>query len=117
MRGQAVWSPPQNGREIAGDLILATNVNGNFFIAFSKTPLVIATAEVEDGQWEIRFGDDQYAWRGGGTPPDRFIWFQLSRALLGGDLTDGWKFDRAIGSLWRLQNARTGEKLEGEFFQ
>ncbi len=117
LRGQAIWQPPKNGKEIAGDLILATNENGNFFIQFSKTPFTIATAEAEDQQWEIRFGNDKYAWRGGGAPPDRFLWFQLPPALLDTNLTGDWKFERDSGKLWRLKNVRTGEKLEGQFFQ
>jgi hypothetical protein len=117
LRGQAVWKPPHNRPEIAGDLVMATNANGNFFIAFQKTPFVLATAQVEDQQWEIRFGDDKYAWRGGGVPPDKFIWFQLPRVMLDKNATDDWKFDRESGNLWRLQNPNTGEALEGEFFQ
>ncbi|HZF01790.1 MAG TPA: hypothetical protein VE344_07840 [Methylomirabilota bacterium] len=115
-QGQAIWKPPQNRPELAGDLILATNANGNYFIQFSKTPFSIVTAEVEDEQWEIRFGEDKYAWRGGGIPPDHFLWFQLPRAFLGEDLNDGWKFERGFGNLWRLENPETGETFSGEFF-
>jgi hypothetical protein len=115
LRGQAVWKQPNNS-EIAGDLVLATNVGGDCFVAFSKSPFIIATAQIEGEQWEIRFGDDKYAWSGGGIPPARFIWFQLPPALLGEQLTDGWKFDGATTNLWRLQNPHTGETLSGEFF-
>lgn len=117
LRGQAVWKPPHNRPEVAGDLLMATNASGNFFIVFSKSPFVIATAQVENEQWEIRFSDEKYAWRGGGIPPDRFIWFQLPHALLGERLTDDWQFNDSVSNLWRLQDTRTGEKLEGEFFQ
>lgn len=117
LRGQAIWSPPRDRPEIAGDLILATNVDGSFLIQFSKSPLTLATAQVENNEWEIRLGNDKYAWRGGGVPPDRFLWFQLPRALLGQPMTDDWKFDRSVEGLWRLQNSKTHEKLEGEFFQ
>lgn len=117
LHGQAVWQPPNGRPEIAGDLLMATNVSGDYFINFSKSPFVLATAEVESQQWEIRFGDDRYAWSGGGTPPDKFLWFQLPRAMLGEQTTDDWKFERESGNLWRLQNPHTGEKLEGEFFQ
>jgi len=116
LHGQALWTPPQNRPELAGDLILATNANGNFFIQFSKTPFVLATAGYEDGEWEMQFGADKYAWRGSGRPPDRFIWFQLPRALRNEELTGGWKFERGFGNLWRLQDPKTGETLAGEFF-
>ncbi|HXE43114.1 MAG TPA: hypothetical protein VN516_08825, partial [Candidatus Baltobacteraceae bacterium] len=106
----------KNRKEMAGDLILATNANGNFFIQFSKTPFTLATAEVQDNQWEIKFGADKYALRGGGTPPVDILWFQLPPALLGNDLTDDWKLERSSGNLWRLKNSQTGETLAGQFF-
>ncbi|HXF10069.1 MAG TPA: hypothetical protein VN625_04735 [Desulfuromonadaceae bacterium] len=116
LQGQAVWKPPQNRPELAGDLVLATNANGNFLVQFSKTPFPLATAEYVDHEWEIQFGADKHVWRGSGNPPDRFPWFQLPRALAGDDLNDGWKFERRFGNLWRLENSRTGETLAGEFF-
>ncbi|MGA2029221.1 MAG: hypothetical protein ABSG87_04010 [Verrucomicrobiota bacterium] len=115
-QGQAVWKPAQNRPELAGDLLLATNVNGNFFIQFSKTPFALATAQVSGGQWQMEFGADEYAWHGQGTPPERFLWFQLPRALLGTKPGGGWQFVRLADNSWRLENAQTGETLEGEFF-
>src|SRR4051812_42876755 len=70
-QGQAIWTPPHHRPELAGDLLFATHTNGNFFIQFSKTPFTLATAASEDGLWEIRFGGDQYTWRGRGRPPSR----------------------------------------------
>ena len=114
-QGQAVWKPA--GRpEIAGDLIVATNADGNCFIQFTKNPFAIAMAEVQNGSWEVRFHGEEHAWHGRGRPPARFIWFQLPTALAGGDLNDGWKFEHPSGNLWRLHNPRTGETLAGEFF-
>jgi len=115
-QGQAVWKPPGNRPELAGDLLVATNDNGNCFIQFSKTPFEIATARVDDGRWQVRFGTDQYSWTGRGAPSPRFVWFQLPPALAGKLLIDGWKFERSSGNLWRLQNSRTHEALSGEFF-
>ena len=45
-QGQAVWKPSSSRPELAGDLLLATNVNGNFFVQFSKMPFPLATAQV-----------------------------------------------------------------------
>jgi len=115
-QGQAVWKPSSSRPEIAGDLLLATNVNGNFLIQFTKMPFPIATAQVSGDQWRIQFGADEYAWHGHGTPPTRFSWFQLPRALLDGNPGGNWKFTRVETNLWRLQNARTGDTLEGVFF-
>ena len=91
-QGQAVWKPSSSRPELAGDLLLATNANGNFFIQFSKIPFPLATAQVSGGQWQIEFGADKYSWHGRGAPPDRFVWFQLPRALLGEMLAGDWKF-------------------------
>ncbi len=116
-QGQAVWKPSSSRPELAGDLLLATNVNGNFFIQFSKMPFPLATAQVSGEQWQIEFGADKYSWHGRGKPPNRFGWFQLPCALRETNGGGGWKFTRVESNSWRLQNPRTGETLEGEFFQ
>lgn len=115
-QGQAVWKPSSTRPEIAGDLLLATNVNGDFFIQFSKIPFPLATARVSGGQWQIQFGADQYTWHGHGTPPNRFSWFQLPVALRNANLGGNWKFVRVETDSFRLQNSYTGETLEGGFF-
>ncbi len=115
-QGQAVWKPSQSRPELAGDLLLATNVNGNFFLQFSKMPLPLATARVSGGRWQIEFGADKFSWHGHGNPPDRFAWFQLPRALLDINIGRNWRFTRVETNSWRLKNPRTGESLEGEFF-
>jgi len=114
LQGQAVWQPPGHHPEIAGDLMLATNANGNYFIQFTKTPFVIATAEVQDGRWDIRLG--KYHRGGTGHPSGRFVWFQLPAVSAAQDLNDGWKSEPHSGNLWRLKNPHTGETLAGEFF-
>ncbi|MGH7950399.1 MAG: hypothetical protein ACREFE_00540 [Limisphaerales bacterium] len=114
-QGQAVWKPTKNRPELAGDLLLATNANGNFFIQFSKTPFQLATAEVINNRWQIEFGNDQYTRRGSGAPPKRFSWFELPRALNGQKLDRNWHFTRGETN-WRLENSDTGEILEGGFF-
>jgi len=115
-QGQALWQPPRHRPEMAGDLLLATNVNGDFFIQFTKTPFTIATAEVSGAQWQIQFGAREYHRSGRGAPPLGFVWFELPRAL--GGLPPGapWKWERRPGGGWRLENPRGGESLEGRFF-
>ena len=115
-QGQAVWKPSPDRPELAGDLLLATNADGNFFIQFSKIPFPLATAQVSGGQWQIEFGADRFSWHGNGTPPNRFGWFQLPRALLGGNLDGNWQFTNVNTNSWRLENPQTGESLEGVFF-
>jgi hypothetical protein len=115
-QGQAVWKPSSNRPELAGDLLLATNVNGKIFVQFSKIPFPLATAQVSGDQWQIEFGADKFSWHGRGIPPNRFAWFQLPRALRDAHLGGNWKFTRAETNSWRLENSHTGETLEGEFF-
>ena len=115
-QGQAVWKPSSSRPDLAGDLLLATNVNGNFFIQFSKIPFPLATAQVSGDQWQIQFGADQYSWHGRGTPPSRFGWFQLPGALRDANLGGNWRFTCVETNSFRLQNSHTGETLEGGFF-
>jgi hypothetical protein len=116
LQGQAVWQPPRHRPEMAGDLLLATNVNGDFFLQFSKTPFTVATAEVSGGKWQIEFGDHEHHWSGRGAPPDLFAWFELPRLLGGAPPAARWQWERRPGGQWRLQNPRSGESLEGRFF-
>jgi hypothetical protein len=91
-QGQAVWKPSSSRPELAGDLLLATNVNGNFFLQFSKIPFPMVTAQVAGDQWEIEFGADKYSWHGHGTPPGHFGWLQLPRVLLDRHNHGDWQF-------------------------
>lgn len=116
MQGQAIWQPPGHRAEMAGELLLATNVNGDFFVQFSKSPFTVATAEFSGGKWEIQFGAKDYHKSGRGAPPARFSWFELPRALNGSHPGSIWKFEYQPGGAWRLENRRTGETLEGRFF-
>ncbi len=114
--GQAVWKATASRPEIAGDLIVATNTDGDCFVQFTKTPLTLAVAQIAAGHWQLEFGNDQYSWRGSGAPPDRFVWFQLPRAFSGAPLQADWHFQSSANG-WQFDNSHTGEKLEGEFFQ
>jgi hypothetical protein len=99
---------------LAGDLLLAVNSNGDFLVQFSKTPFALASAQVTNGRWRIDLG--QHSWRGRGTPPPRFAWFQLPQLLAGASAREPWSFTNRADQSWRLENARTGETLEGQFF-
>lgn len=114
--GQAVWLPAKNRPEFTGDLLLATNANGNFFLTFTKTPFTLVTAQACGGDWQIVFGGNEYFWHGHGRLPARFGWIELPRALAGEKLESGWEFSRRAGAGWQLENPATGESLEGEFF-
>ena len=115
-QGQAVWKPTRSRPELAGELLLATNANGFFFVQFSKPPFSLATAQIRNGQWQIEFGNGERRWSGRGEPPSRFAWFQLPGALAGQVLKANWRFTRLTPETWRLENPRTGESLEGGLF-
>jgi hypothetical protein len=116
LQGQAVWKPTADRAELAGDLLLATNDNGNFFVQFTKNPFPLVTAESMNGQWQIEFGADEHSWSGRGQPPARFSWFQLPPTLLGEKGGGNWSFEKVTSNSWRLANPQTGEILEGGFF-
>ncbi len=115
-QGQALWKPTATRPEIAGDLIMATNTDGDCFIQFTKTPFTIATAQISGSHWQLTFGNDQHSWRGSGTPISRFVWLQLPRAFAGAPIAPNWQFHPGANG-WQFQNPHTGESLEGEFFQ
>jgi len=115
-QGQAVWRLGKSRPELAGEILLATQTNGNFLVQFTKTPFALASARVTDGQWQIDFGGGQRRFAGRSQPPARFVWFQLPRALAGGPLKSPWRLTRPTTDSWRLENWFTGEMLEGAFF-
>ena len=115
-QGQAVWKPTRVRPELAGELLFATNANGNSFVQFSKPPFNLATAQMMNGQWQIEFGNGARRWNGRNEPPSRFAWFQIPRAVAGEVLKANWRFTRMGTDSWRLENPSTGESLEGGFF-
>jgi hypothetical protein len=112
-QGQALWKPPGNRPELAGELLLATNANGDCFVQFTKDPFPMATAQVAGDCWQIEYGAGERFRSGRGEPPHYSAWFQLSPALAGRQLTHGWQFERTAANSWRLANRRTGERVEG----
>ena len=113
-QGQAVWKPNQFRPELAGELLLATNTNGDFLVEFTKTPFTLATARQYSGQWRVEFGNGRHAWQGRGTAPRLFSWFELPRSLAGEKTSRGWRFTQT-NATWRLESWRNGEWLEGAF--
>jgi hypothetical protein len=115
-QGQAIWQPAKTRPELAGEILFATQTNGNFVVQFTKTPFPLAAARVADGQWQIEFGAGQRRFAGCGQPPSRLVWFQLPRALAGDCLKKNWRLTHPSADTWRLENWFTGESLEGGFF-
>jgi len=112
-QGQAVWKPNQSRPELAGDLLVATNRNGDCLVEFTKTPFALASARRLGERWRIEFGSGRHAWQGHGTGP-RLSWFELPRVLAGEPAGRSWRFTQT-NRTWRLENWRSGERLEGTF--
>jgi hypothetical protein len=113
-RGQAVWQRAESKTELVGELLVAAHTNGDFFVQFTKTPFVLATAQVAGNRWQIDFASGRHTGQGTGKPPSRFVWFQVP-CLLGSSNSNGdWQCSRTDDS-WRLESRRGGERLEGRF--
>ena len=92
---------------------MASHEDGRRVIHFTKTPLPVVLAQTAPGRWYIEFPPRRLSFSGTQTPPARFIWFQLAAALEGKPLAKEVRFERRPDGGWRLENARSGESLEG----
>jgi hypothetical protein len=115
-QGQAVWRLARGGREIAGDVLVASKNNGEAFLQFSKTPFPLVIAQTTPDRWQVAFPPQNRYYAGRGTPPKRLIWLYLPRVLTGKAPPKHWLWHQDANG-WRLQNSATGESLEGFFNQ
>ena len=115
-QGQAVWHLAQGGREVAGDLVVATGSNVRSFVQFSKTPFPLAIAQSDRTRWSVEFPPQNKHYSGRGKPPQRVIWFYLARALSGNGLPPHWTWHQDAEQ-WTLTNEATRESVEGYFNQ
>jgi hypothetical protein len=113
-QGQAVWRSKRDAVEIAGEILLATNLNGRSLVQFTKTPFPFVTAQTTTNIWQIEAPVENRRFSGRGSPPARVIWFQLPRAYAGLPVPERWSW-RSTSNNWRLENVSTGELLEGYF--
>ena len=86
-QGQAVWKPSSSRPELAGDLLLATNANGNFFIQFSKIPFPLVTALIS--AINSRLNSAQTDFRGMDTGFRRTGFERLTGGVVA--IHSGWK--------------------------
>ena len=112
-QGQALWRPERGLPEFGGDLVLASNAGGRALIQFDKTPLSMVFAQIIPDRWLIRFPQRRMGFTGHGPGPTRFAWLYLPAALTGKPLPSSLHFERKPDGGWRMENARTGETLEG----
>jgi len=111
--GQVIWKPNPRIPELAGDLFVAINTNGNAMMQFSKTvPMV--TAEMDLTRWQIDIPSQKQTYSGRNPPPSHFAWLQIPALLKGEALTSPWIETGGLGS-WEISNRGTGEYLRGYF--
>lgn len=111
--GQAVWRARAEQTELAGELLFARHGDGRRVLQFSKTPFLLVSARLQPNQWQLEFPPQQRAYRGHGKPPARLGWLQLCHAITGDKLSGDWRFERRPDGQWRLENASSGERIEG----
>jgi hypothetical protein len=114
-RGQAVWQPNSGAAELAGFILIATSLSGEDFIRFSKEPMDIVLARRNHEGWRLDVPAFAQSHSHRGAPPRRIGWFQLANAVNLEPVTGDWQWTEAADGHWRLNNPRTGERLEGFF--
>lgn len=112
-QGQAVWCPRREGPELAGDLVLSTRPSGDFLVEFSKTPLTLVSAHRVGARWEVSFPTEGRRIRGRGAGNDRLLWLRLPDALAGKPVPAPLRFAIPGPEGWKMENPRTGERIEG----
>lgn len=111
--GQAVWKSGADTPELAGEIVVATRTDGRTFTQFTKSPLPFVVAQTTTNAWQIEFAAENRRWAGRGNPPSRLGWLHLARCLSGMNPPKDWSFRKGDDGMWRLENSKTGETLEG----
>ena len=111
--GQVVWRRKTTDPEIAGELLVATQRNGETFLQFSKTPLPFVVARLTTNRWYIEFVTVQRKFSGHGQPPSWFGWLHLAGCVAGRSPPATWHWKKLADDRWRLENRASGERFEG----
>jgi hypothetical protein len=111
--GQAVWKAGRHGPELAGELLMASQADGRRLVEFSKTPLTLVVLRITPGTWQLQLVAAKRQFSGRGEPPPRSAWLLLPRCLQGVPPPPGWTFSSPERDAWRIENAGTGESLQG----
>lgn len=115
-QGQAVWTLPRSGHDIAGEVMVATGPQEKSFVQFSKSPFTLVLGQTTANKWQIEFPSQNKRYSGPGSPPRRLIWLYLALSLEGKEPPKHWTWTNSENN-WRLENHTTGEKIEGFFAQ
>lgn len=112
-QGQALWTPRKGAPQFGGDLVLATDGAGRTFAQFEKMPLSIVMVQTTPKEWFLHFAQGGGTYKGHEPAPTRTVWLHLADALAGKPLPEPLHLTQEAGGNWRLENAKTGEILEG----
>jgi hypothetical protein len=113
-QGQAVWTLPHGGHNIAGEVVVATGSEGRAYVQFSKSPFPLVIGQATEKRWQVEFPAQNQRYGGSGLPPKRLLWLYLPRVLTGRELPPSWTWKDSDGN-WRLENPATREVIEGFF--
>ncbi len=117
LQGQAVWRRSKSAPELAGELLLATNVDERAFVQFSKGSLPFLGAQSTPGAWQVEVPTQNQRFSGHGRPPARLIFLYLPLALEGKPLPARWSWQMTADENWRLEDRSTGQSISGFFTQ
>ena len=112
-QGQAVWRAQKTSPEIAGELLLATNLDGRTLVQFTKTPFPFIIAQTTANSWQLEVPARNKKYSAPGKPPARISWFHLPPALQGIAPPKPWIFLNPENENWHLENKSSGEMIEG----
>ena len=110
--GQAIWKPNFAAPELAGEVLIATNSNGQTFIQFTKTPFPFVVAQRNTTGWQLEIPAQNKKYAAPGRPPARLIWLHIPTALSSGAVPDGWKLNRSAFNHWTFAQRNSGETVE-----
>ncbi len=105
--GQGVWQA-KKGREVAGEILLATSKDGRAFVQFSKNPFPLIIAQSTTNTWEVEIPTQNKRYSGRGLPPARLTWLYLPRVLSGQPPPKGWSWKTLENNGGRLENRAKG---------
>jgi hypothetical protein len=111
--GQAVWKRDRTAPEIAGEVLVASDKNGQEFVQFTKTPFPMIIAQSASNHWQVEIPMQNKRYSGPGSPPARLIWLYLPRLLSGQPPPKNWSWNALADDRWQLENHRTGESISG----
>jgi len=112
--GQAVWYRPPE-LELAGDILVAYRGDRSL-VQFTKGHVEVVTARREGSIWDAQFFGRKH-FQGSGKPPERTPWLHVAEALRKGSAGKPWVWSASPSGQWKIQNPKTGEKIEGFFAQ